>query len=53
MPRIVMIALVAASLAAPALASGQLTVTVSDRGTGSAHSTEAQRIFAELAAEDD
>lgn len=52
MSRMIMIALVAASLATPALASGQLTVTVSDRGTGAAHSAEAQRIFAQLAAED-
>lgn len=52
MSRIVMIALVAASLAAPALASGQLTVTVSDRGTSSSHTPGAQQIFAQLAAED-
>jgi hypothetical protein len=51
MSRIVLAALVAASLAFPAAASGTLTVTVSDRGASSPHSDEAQRIFEAIAAE--
>lgn len=53
MTRIALIALLAASVAAPALATEPLTVTVSDRGTNTTHSPEALRIFAQLAAESD
>jgi hypothetical protein len=40
MIRIALITLLAASAAAPALASGTLTVTVSDRGTNSTNSPD-------------
>lgn len=53
MSRIAIIALVAASLAAPAIASGTLTVTVSDRGTNGTISPEAERIIASITAADD
>lgn len=51
MTRIAMIALLAGIVAAPAIATTTLEVTVSDRGPQSTHSPEALRIFAELLAE--
>ncbi len=51
MTRIALIALLAGIVAAPAIAATTLEVTVSDRGAQTSHSPEAQRIFAELAAE--
>jgi hypothetical protein len=51
MTRIALIAALAALVTSAAVATTPLEVTVSDRGAQTPHSPEAERIFAELAAE--